>query len=227
MNVALQTPAPGLEQVVDYYETLGFSRLIIDDETWLTDGQVMLRVNADPYARPGIILYKANWAQEIEKLGTKVVLVKQEAGWLFMCPSGARVYLSSQEMPKPNTGAPTSVLGNYAGISLETIAMKQCLAVWNDIGFSLAAGDEKQGWATLKNLNGDAVSIMKNDSCPHMFVNPSLTYFNGSNNLEVISNIKALGVPLLEEVTHFNTEGIVDNIVMCDPGGIGCFVFSD
>ena len=68
---------------------------------------------------------------------------------------------------------------------------------------------------------------MKTGSCPHLFFNPSLTYFNGAKNLSIIQQIKTLQIPITEEITHFNKEGIVDNIIIRDPGGLGFFLFSD
>jgi len=54
-----------------------------------------------------------------------------------------------------------------------------------------------------------------------------LTYFNGKQNLEVIEKIRNNAIPITEEITHFNKEGIVDNIIIRDPGGYGFFIFSD
>jgi len=72
-----------------------------------------------------------------------------------------------------------------------------------------------------------AVSFMQPNSCPHLFFNPSMTYFNGKNNLPIIAKIREAGIPITEEITHFNQEGIVDNIIIRDPGGYGFFIFSD
>jgi hypothetical protein len=64
-------------------------------------------------------------------------------------------------------------------------------------------------------------------SSPHLFFNPSLTYFNGKNNLAVIESLRESGIPLAQEITHFNDKGIVDNVILQDAGGLGIFVFSD
>jgi len=72
-----------------------------------------------------------------------------------------------------------------------------------------------------------AVSFMQPNSCPHLFFNPSMTYFNGKNNLPIIAKIREAGILITEEITHFNQEGIVDNIIIRDPGGYGFFIFSD
>jgi hypothetical protein len=63
---------------------------------------------------------------------------------------------------------------------------------------------------------------MKPFSCPYLFYNPSLTFFNGKeNNPKVIQKVR----DLTEEITAFNTEGIVNNVIIRDPGGFGLFVF--
>ena len=45
--------------------------------------------------------------------------------------------------------------------------------------------------------------------------------------MEVIGKVRELGIPIAEEITHFNKEGLVDNIIIRDPGGYGFFIFSD
>lgn len=46
-------------------------------------------------------------------------------------------------------------------------------------------------------------------------------------NLAVIKKIRELNIPIVEEISTFNKEGIVDNIIIRDPGGYGFFIFSD
>ena len=45
--------------------------------------------------------------------------------------------------------------------------------------------------------------------------------------MEIIEKIRELNFPITEEITHFNDQGIVDNIIIRDPGGFGFFLFSD
>lgn len=75
--------------------------------------------------------------------------------------------------------------------------------------------------------DGFVISLMKPFSCPHLFFNPSMTYFNGKDNLAVIRKIREAGIPITQEITAFNTEGIADNVILRDPGGYGFFVFND
>jgi len=121
----------------------------------------------------------------------------------------------------------SAITGQFAGISLETIDINQSIHFWQSIGYTIQSGSRDQGWLTLSNGSGVDISLMKAGSCPHLFFNPSLTYFNGAKNLAIIKQLKTLQVPITEEITHFNKEGIVDNIIIRDPGGLGFFLFND
>jgi hypothetical protein len=69
---------------------------------------------------------------------------------------------------------------------------------------------------------------MKPNICPHLFFNPSMTYFNGKEgNPKVIAKVRELDIPIAEEITHFSKDGSVDNIIIRDPGGYGFFLFND
>ena len=88
-------------------------------------------------------------------------------------------------------------------------------------------GNIEQGWVVFQNEEKATVSFMMPNSCPHLFFNPSLNYFNGKNNLAVIEKIKKAEISFTEEITHFNSNGMVDNVIVRDEGGLGFFVFSD
>jgi hypothetical protein len=87
---------------------------------------------------------------------------------------------------------------------LETTDIVKFIKVWQNLGFKKTMGSLEQGWITFQNGDGMGVSLMKPMSCPHLFFNPSLTYFNGKKNPEIIQKIRELGVPIAEEITHFN-----------------------
>ena len=106
-----------------------------------------------------------------------------------------------------------TVLGNFAGMSLETISIKVSQEIFEILGFKNGAGNTDQGWLTMKNEDDFTISFMAPNSCPHLFFNPSLTYFNGKKgNPIVIQNIRDLDIPITEEITYFNRDQIVDNI---------------
>ncbi len=80
----------------------------------------------------------------------------------------------------------------------------------------------------MSNNTGVDVSLFKIGSCPHSFTNFSMTYFNGkTENIEVINRIIKLGIIPVEEITHFNPKGKVDNMIISDPGGLRKFIFND
>ena len=105
--------------------------------------------------------------------------------------------------------------------------MTKSAKFWSIFGYEITTGKEEQGWIVMTKEGFLPISIMKPFACPHLFFNPSLTYFNGGNNLPVIKKIRNLGIPITEEITEFNKEGIVDNVIVRDPGGLGFFVFND
>ena len=73
----------------------------------------------------------------------------------------------------------------------------------------------------MKSEVGDSISLIQAQQCPHLFFNPSVTYLNGSHNLEIIHK----KIEITKEVTEFNGE--VDKIILRDSRGLGFFVFND
>jgi hypothetical protein len=165
----------------------------------------------------------------VRELARLAPVLPIERGYVVGAPSGVWVYLLEGEAPGqvPPGNESTSVLGRFAGLSIETLDPGRSTAFWQQLGFSPSAGSVEQGWLSLQEAGGFTLSLLRALNCPHLFPNPSLTYFNSENNLAAIAQIRALGIPIAEEITVFNTEGIVDNILLRDPGGLGCFVFND
>ncbi len=226
MNTIIQTPTPNLNRSLAFYEQLGFTAL--ENSNCVTDGQVAVFINPDRFARAGIRLYRNNWSDTIPKLKLHGPVIETEQGYLLSDASGTWIYLiaGQSDLSNINTSSP-SILGNYAGVSLEVIDMESALPLWQRLGFERAAGGVESGWLTLKNEAGFAISLMKPLNCPHLFFNPSLTYFNGGQNPAIISAIRARAIPITEEITIFNDRNEVDNIIIRDPGGLGFFIFND
>lgn len=229
MKTIIQTPTNNIEESLNFYSKLKFGTLTHKNLILVTDGKAVIQINPDRFARAGVKFYSKDWKEAVDQLEKLTPVVKTEEGYLLSDPSGTWIYLVENEEitnAQINSIKP-SVLGNFAGISLEVISIKKALEIWNLLGFSHSMGSADQGWVSLANEDGMAISLMKPLTCPHLFFNPSLTYFNGGNNLAVIENIRKLGIPITEEITHFNKDGIVDNIIIRDPGGFGFFVFND
>lgn len=229
MKTIIQTPTNQIENSLDFYTKLDFKIISKEQPLLLSDGKVIIEINPDRFARAGIKLIDTSWAAAVKKLEKITKVLKIETGYLLSDPSGTWIYLiESEASTKYDLSKITaSTLGNFAGVSLESIAIHQSLDIWQTLGFSKVMGSVDQGWIGLENENKMPVSIMKPNSCPHLFFNPSLTFFNGKNNLAIIEKIRLAGIPIAEEVTAFNTEGVVDNVILRDPGGYGFFVFND
>lgn len=229
MQSFIHTPTNDLKGSLEFYQKLEFSVVTDEKHKLVTDGKVLIEINPDRYARAGIKLYKKDWSKEIAALDVLTAVHKTKDGYLMSDPSNVWIYLVEGEskINYQSVDESFSVLGNYAGLSLESIDMVRSVAIWKALGF-VASGTPEQGWVACKNEDGLMVSIMKPLMCPHLFFNPSLTYFNGkANNPKVIANIRKLKIPITEEITHFNDRGEVDNVIIRDPGGYGFFIFND
>jgi hypothetical protein len=227
IKVIIQTPTPNVSSSIEFFQKLGFKELF-EDPLIFSDGKANIIVNTDRYARLGLRLYQESWNKEIPKLKEIAEIQETKEGYLISDPSGVWLYLI-EGIPKwdlEENENSFSTLGNYMGISLESTDQKKSFKLYQTLGFELAFGNVDGGFFSL-DCNGFSISIMKANSCPHLFFNPSLTYFNGKNNLEIISKIRSLRIPISEEITHFNKEGIVDNVIIRDPGGLGFFIFND
>jgi len=229
MTAIIQTPTNKLENSISFYEKLGFKMISRENLILYTDGKAIIEINPDRFARAGIKLYKQSWENEISKLKEITTLTNLPNGYLFSDPSGVWIYLiESEAEPKYKIeDSSFSVLGNFAGLSFETTDIQKSYSIYEILGFTKGMGSIENGFVTLSHNENFTIALMKPLSCPHLFFNPSMTYFNGKNNLAVIENIRKLNIPITEEITYFNKEGIVDNIIIRDPGGYGFFIFSD
>lgn len=229
MTCILHTPTNELKQSEEFYEKLGFQRMLNGDSVLYTDGKAIFEINPDRYARAGVRMYKESWIEEIGKLRELTTVTRMKDGtYLLSDASGVWIYLTEGEPQFEYASSNTSfsVLGKYSGLTLETTDFARSAAVYEILGFKLVSGGQDKGWAAYSNGSFE-LSIMPAMSCPHLFFNPSVSYFNGGKNLPVIEKIRSLGIPITEEITLFNKEGIVDNIIIRDPGGYGFFVFND
>jgi len=229
MNTIIHTPTGNLSDSLNFYKNLGFKKIEHQSQHLITDGKVLIEINDHKFARAGIKIYKTDWSSEIMQLEKITKVRKTEEGFLISDPSNVWIYLveGKHESTFAQAESSFSALGNYAGVSLETMDIKQSMKLWSFLGFKHTSGALDKGWIEFKNDEGFGVSFMNPDCCPHMFFNPSMTYFNGGNNLPVIAKIREADIPITQEITCFNKEGIVDNVIIRDPGGYGFFIFND
>jgi catechol 2,3-dioxygenase-like lactoylglutathione lyase family enzyme len=227
MNSYLQSPARDLPASLSFYQKLQFQTVNEEDPSVVAQSGVAVLLNPDNFARPGLVMHRESWDREVVQLEKTRRVHAQPDGHLVADPSGVWIYLKTTATPVsslPDTG---SILGKYAGVCLETADIQRSLDLYQTLGFETDKGDAEQGWVACKNGDGMEISLMGPCCCPHLFFNPSLTYFNGGQNLPVIQAIREAEIPIAEEITHFNEEGVVDNVVLRDPGGLGMFIFND
>lgn len=227
VNSIVQTPTNNLDESIQFYTKLGFEYVQHEERHYFSDDKVVIEVDQDRFARPGLKLYQENWDDEIKKIKEWTSVIKTESGHMLSDSNGVMIYLINGKLNLKTSSEESSVLGNCAGFSIESIDLSTSFRTWSTLGFKIKMGSEEGSWLTAENSSGFGMSMMKVNSCPHLFFNPSLSYFNGSNNLNVIQKIRSLRIPITEEITVFNKEGIVDNIIVRDPGGLGFFIFSD
>lgn len=229
MYSIIHTPTPDLDKSKEFYQDLGFTSVEHEHDVLFTDGLIWIVINPDRFARPGLKLIKDSWATEASILSGFENLHQIEGGYLLSDKSGVFIYLEegSADFFEKSVGNSVSHLGNYSGISIETTDIERSMKVWQVLGFSKHSGAKDKGYVILADPKGFKISLMNPLLCPHLFLNPSMTFFNGGNNLEIINGIRSLGIPITEEITHFNQAGIADNVVLTDPGGFGIFVFND
>jgi hypothetical protein len=229
MQSLVHTPTNDIKNSLEFYQKLEFKVLKDKTRTLVTDGKAVIEINPDRFARAGVKLYKKSWSKEIALLKKLTTVHKTKEGFLLSDASNVWIYLQEGELKLKHKPTKTSfsVLGNYAGLSLESLDIERSVAVWKALGFE-TYGSPEQGWVACKNDDELVVNVMKPLMCPHLFFNPSLTYFNGKeNNPKVIKKIRSLKISITEEITHFNDKGIVDNVIIRDPGGYGFFIFND
>ncbi len=227
VSAIVTTPTPKLEASVDFYTRLGFERLPGEARAYFDDGGVVVEIDPDRYARTGIRLFADDWTKQAESLDG---VVERDGVFVATAPSGVRVYLDQARPAALAERKPRDSftrLGKFAGLSVETADLARERLFWEQLGYAVVPEKSGESWLTMDDGRGLGLSIMPMFTCPHLFFSPGLTYFNSGKNLDNLAKIREARVPLLEEITCFNEEGVVDNAIVQDPGGTGFFVFND
>ena len=227
-QTVIHTPTNNLDESKDFYQRLGFKMLSDNNPTIFTDGKALVEINPDRYARTGVKTYSDNVSEEVTRLKEITDVIEADDCFIACDPNGVRLYLTNNpfEVEFELKDECFGLTGNYAGLSLEAHNVDQTVKFWEAAGFA-SEEDISQGWATYSNDSSLDISLMKPLMCPHLFFNPGMTYFNGGKNLTIIGKLREAGIPFAEEITHFNNDGVVDNVIIRDPGGYGFFIFND
>lgn len=226
MKAYFQVPAVEPDVSARYYQTLGFEKF----GDFFTDGKLVLKIAQRPQDRAGVCLLVQKLDQWVDKLPSTVKMQKISGGYVCMDPNGYKVYLKEDKgsaFPQ-RMNESFGVLGNFSGISIESVGLTQSAEFWRALGYEKTLfGDPEKGLVSLSAGNGIDITLMAMESCPHQFPTAGITYFNAGKNLEVIHRLRTLKIPLFEEITCFNDKNEVDNIILKDPYGLGFFVFND
>ncbi len=226
MKFTIQTPANDFKKSSLFYTKLNFKSIT---ETLFTDGIACIEICKDAFARPSLKCYLNNDFSIIKQLEKVTTILEKKDYFLIALPSGTWIYLNKNdiELPQKETNS-FAVLGNYTGVSIETISIAKEKEILELLGFKPIMGDASQGWVILKNDNDFRLSLMAPNACPHLFTNPALTYFNGKEkNPKIIQKIRNLNIPIAQEITHFSKDNTIDNIILQDNGGLNFFIFND
>jgi predicted lactoylglutathione lyase len=222
----IQVPTPNLDTSLNFYKKLGFHTQYINQNVLLSGGNKLeILIDTKRFSRVGLRFYRKDWSDFLTSNDFKHT--KNEEGFLIISPGGCPVYLIENNPLDAAANFPDIIPGNYMGLSIETNDMTRSLAFWEAFGFQQNAGNLEHGWASLIDDKGFGISLMQYHACPHLFFNPSLTFFNGKNNPDIIKKIRDLDIPITEEITVFNEHKVVDNIIIQDPSGLGFFIFND
>ena len=227
MQLFYQTPTPELKKSTNHFSNLGFKIYEVENGAIAYDAQCRFWIDTAATTRPGLCMIKEDWTTEKSEIEKLVKIVEKEGSYFFADPSGCWVELRQGAKLALDTNEVKCVLGNFAGLSLEMIDIGLSAKIWTSLGFEHKMGAVEKGWISYEDEYGNGMSLMAPFACPHLFLNPSLTYFNGADNLAIIQNIRDRQIPIMEEVTVFNKKGIVDNVILREPGGYGFFIFSD
>lgn len=211
--ITIRARVTDLDSSLAFYRKLNFE--VSDTQTasglCVADRGVIIELTTEAKARTSLI-----WYQEMAVLADEKPILD---------PDGNKLIFRNE--PAPIFAKKPSLLGVSSGICLECLDLASSVNFYKELGLNILMGSIEQGWLSLGLEETTLLSLMSWGSCPHLFLNPSICYFNGEKNLSVIEQLRALEVPIKEELKIFNTEGDVDNVIIEAPGNIGVFVFND
>ena len=226
MMTIINTVVVNLSESLRFYVSLGFDHKIVDDGAYVYDSTVVIFISAQTSHRLGLSLIQSDWSSELEAVRAYTEPVAVDDHYLVSDSSGIHIKLLANQSQLPQSSK-DSILGNFSGISLEVVEFDRSKLIWEALGYQQSDGDANQGWIVLSKEDNLSVGLIKAGSCPHIFTNPGLNYFNGTSNLDVIKKVRATGVNIAEEITAFSKTGEVDNVILQDQAGLSFFLFSD
>ena len=138
MKTHIITPTNDLAASLSFYKSLNFKVVSKENPVVVTDGKVVIEIHPDKFIRPGIKVFSDSLAQTTEKLNKLTPVIETDNGHILQDPTGTTIYLTDQpfhlEVEKVETSF--SILGNFAGLSLETTDPNKVIAIWKLLGFT-------------------------------------------------------------------------------------------
>ncbi len=230
MEWTLISPASSsIDESAEFYKKLRFQELATDSKlSLLAEQNMRIELNTNQFLRLGLKLYSEDWEPTLKALEDVVPILELDDDFAFREPNGLWIYLGTN--PQENafeTSANESILGNFMGISLEVIDFESTYKIFKVIGYEVVMGKMDSGFVVLGHEHLPGISFMKPLTCPHKFINPSLTFFNGKKNKDLIKKVIETGIEPFEIPDAFGQPKEIENIILRDQGGWGIFMFND
>ena len=228
MSRYLQTVTPDINQTIAFYTALDFQHKQSGSIHFFGDGNLVIGVNQTRTARAGLAITGESTEDLALALKDFTKIHSTESGLICADPSGVITIINKTEVAIPSFDNKPCALGNSAGLTIESANMDLSFSYYEALGFKTTMGKPSDGWLAMKDASDFGMSLLNIGMCPHLFFNPSVSFFNGKEgNPKIIAGLREKGIAFSEEITHFNEKGEVDNVIVRDPGGLGFFVFND
>ena len=146
MKLTLQTPTADLNQSIVFYEKLGFEIQTLGSRIVALDAQNCIEINPERTARVCIQLHQSNWNKTLLDLKSHTPIIKTKEGYLITDLNGIWIKLIVETWnEKITTSNYKSLLGNSAGVCIETLEVSKSDEFWNWLGFSSESKDFSKG----------------------------------------------------------------------------------
>ncbi|MEZ4829699.1 MAG: hypothetical protein R3C61_25955 [Bacteroidia bacterium] len=218
-TVCINLPVFFLSKTPRLLENLGFVPLGKDllGQTLLSDGEVMIRLDAESEYGAGILYFSENMPSM--PLG-QMASDEAEADWAreWKSPEGvslSMLYATADTVPDYSPAGELPY-GKFYEVSLMTTDFSDSLVWWMKAGFELTYGDPETGSFVTLSDGKIRVGLYKPGSCPHIFNNPAVTYFDPSMK-EKIAKAREAGILFAQEIPD-KTGEVVDAIIETEEG---------
>jgi len=218
---------------MEFYRKLGYTLHEISERVHLAmDKNMAIILNGEAGSRTGMVLYHENPVEIKEALADQHTIYRHADVDFTADYNNVRLFIHPiDEQPDilEDADIAYNMCGTCFGVGIESVHFEASILFWSLVGFTTdtVISDDLQ-YVTMKCAYGPDLTIFRPGNCPHAFQNPSLTYFNGKEgNKRVIDKLVDTKINIAEFVSVFNKEGIADNIIISDPGGLHSFIFND